>query len=267
MQTYNITKMNKDAIYGRIKKFWKSCAKKNHCYKVNGKLIFPFLTDEQIRDAQIFAPIRSTCKSNGLHHGDVVRFYGGNRIIVLGKHDKTEFIRVVPKEDITKTISGCITSTKHLLPPEFMFNRLVMSSTKKRYTTSIPIKEAAITRSSQELREHPPIVPEGFNFASSYEVPQYQPNPNVPVVKYEDLPDGLKPFFWDGKESIARLSDVGGMISKDSSTSEMLEKVITGYIREDLSDAENWGTDGNGFPVILDSLPGLSVSNKKGGNS
>lgn len=45
----------------------------------------------------------------------------------------------------------------------------------------------------------------------------------------------------------------------------MVGKVITSYIREDLSDAENWETDGNGFPVILDSLPGLSVSDKKGG--
>lgn len=159
MQSYKITSSNRNAVYGKIKKFWESCAKKNHCYKINGKLIFPFLTDEQIRDAQIFAPIKSTCKFNGPRHGDTVKFYGGNKIIVLGKHDKTEFIRVVPKEDITKTISGCITSAKHLLPPEFMFNRIIMTSAKKRYTTSIPIKEAAITRSSQELREHPPIVP------------------------------------------------------------------------------------------------------------
>lgn len=251
MQIYNITKTNKDAIYGRIKKFWESCAKKNHCYKINGKLIFPFLTDEQIRNAQIFAPIRSTCKFNGLRHGDTVKFYGGNKIVVLGKHDKTEFIRIIPKENITK--------------PEFMFNRLIMTSAKKRYTTSVPIKEAVISRSVQELREHPHIVPEGFNFASSYEVPKRQPNPNIPVVKYEDLPDDLKPFFWDGKEPITRLSEVERMASTDSSIRKILENVVTDYIREDLGDIKNWGANGNGSPVILDSSPGLTTSDEKGG--
>lgn len=242
MQTYTVTRTNKMALMGRIKKFWESCANKNHCYKVNGKLIFPFLTDEQIKDAQIFAPIKSTCKFNGLRLGDTVRFYGGNRIIILGKHDKTEFIRVVPKGDVTKTISGCITSAKHLLQPKSMYDRLITTT--------------AITRSSQELREHPPL-PKGFNFASSYEVPSDQSN--IPVIKYEDLPDDLKLFFWDGKEPITKLSDVEEeMTSMNSATRAMFEKIITGYIKKDLGDAKNWRTNNAGFPIILDSLPALN---------
>ena len=176
MQVYKITQSNRNAVCGRIKKFWESCAKKKQCYKFNGQIIFPFLTEEQIKYAQRFAPIQATCRFNGLRHGDIVKFYGGNKIVILGGHNQTimaRFIRIIPKNktkaaaiinslnriDTILQSLDCINRNRRyyrgdsihqpIVKPEFMFDQFIMSSAKKRYIVGPSLKD----RLSQNIRD------------------------------------------------------------------------------------------------------------------
>lgn len=68
-------------------------------------------------------------------------------------------------------------------------------------------------------------------------------------MKYEDLPDDIKPLCWDGKEPITKLSDIKE-IHVDSTPARLaLIKHSEHIIASDLN---GWGLDKEGEPIILD---------------
>lgn len=68
-------------------------------------------------------------------------------------------------------------------------------------------------------------------------------------MKYEDLPEDMKPLCWDGKEPITKLSDVEEIHADSASARAVLLKVSNAVCTEDL---KGWGFDKDGKPIRLD---------------
>lgn len=143
MHVYKVTPNNRRAVYGLIKKFMDSCAIHKHIYRFNGLIVFPYLTDEHIKNGKFAIPFTNTCKFNGVRAGDTVAMYGGNRITIRGHNGNItgEFIRVVPKhgEDPNKLIE-LLSKPMSPLRNEFMFDRVCISKSKKTYTQAVMLK-------------------------------------------------------------------------------------------------------------------------------
>lgn len=140
MQVYRVTATNKRAVWGIIKKFLESCKKKRHIYKFNRTFVFPYLTDEQAKNAAFAFPATTTCKFNGIRIGDTVRLYGGNRIVVTGDHNQpmAEFVRIVPKsQELVDTFVERLSHPMPTLPEEFIHKNLMITTAKKRYVSPI----------------------------------------------------------------------------------------------------------------------------------
>ena len=237
MQRYKVTAANKAALFGRIKKFWKSCAKNMHVYKFGREIVFPYLTDEQVKNALYAFPVKNTCKFNGLRCGDTVRFYGGNKIVVLGRRNEVvaEFVRIVPNDETTvlRFIGSLSAPMSTNIPAEFWFDRVIMSTAKKNYATLTPVKEANLTQPMQELKE-------------------LSQKATSPITRYEDLPDELKYLFWDGKEPITKLSDMDEIEIDAVSARAALLRAATSNVRQDLTE---WGLDTDKFLPVMLSYP------------
>lgn len=154
MRKYVVTKINRNAVNGLIQKFIKSCEKKQHVYKFNQQIIFPYLTDEQVKNAKFYIPVRRTCKFNGVRLGDVVTLYGGNRIDVKGRYGTVRFIRIVPKN--ADIVARFLSTLAHPIPKireEFLFDKVLISTNKKRYTSTVPVKESGIVNTEKLMQE------------------------------------------------------------------------------------------------------------------
>lgn len=143
MQIYRVTKTNRRAVWGLIKKFLESCERKKHVYKFNRTFVFPYLTNEQIKNASFAFPANRTCKFNGLRGGETVYLYGGNKIVVKGEHNQplAEFVRIVPSDE--SVVDKFIESLSHpmpTIPDEFIHKHLMITNNKKRYATRLPFK-------------------------------------------------------------------------------------------------------------------------------
>lgn len=142
MQVYRVTDSNRRAVWGRIEMFMNSCREKKHSYRFNGTAVFPYLTNEQVKNAEFAFPVITTCKLNGLRSGDTVYLYGGNRIVVKGAHNQpiAEFVRIVPKDKRAPYM--LIESLSHpmpKLPEEFMLKNVLSTNVRKRYSSSVRI--------------------------------------------------------------------------------------------------------------------------------
>lgn len=68
-------------------------------------------------------------------------------------------------------------------------------------------------------------------------------------MKYEDLPDNIKPLCWDGKEPITKFSDVEDIqIDPVSARAALLKHSVNGCVGV----FSGWGLDNDGNPVVLD---------------
>lgn len=145
MRVYKITHTNSLAVYGLIKKFMESCKTKRHVYKFNRQIVFPYLTDEQVKNAEFAIPVARTCKFNGLRSGDVVMFYGGNRIVIKHPHaSEDRFVRIVPKDEeiVNKFLSMLARPVVPNIKQEFLFDQMIMTGSRKRYGSTVPLRES-----------------------------------------------------------------------------------------------------------------------------
>lgn len=146
MRVYKVTHANRRAVYGLIEKFMESCKVKRHVYKCNRQIIFPYLTDKQVKNAAFAIPVARTCYINGLRSGDVVTFYGGNRIVI--KHPKAPediLVRIVPKdEEVVNKFLSMLARPIPKIKPEFLFDRAIMTGNRKRYATTVPLRESVM---------------------------------------------------------------------------------------------------------------------------
>lgn len=67
-------------------------------------------------------------------------------------------------------------------------------------------------------------------------------------MKYEDLPEDIKPLCWDGKEPITRLSDIKELHIDPTPARLALIKISEQVVANDL---KGWGFNENGKPVML----------------
>lgn len=159
MRVYKITHTNSPAVYGLIKKFMESCKTKRHVYKFNRQIVFPYLTDEQMKNAEFTIPVARTCKFNGLRSGDVVMFYGGNKIIIKHPHASDDrFVRIVPKDEgvVNKFLSIPARPVVPNIKQEFLFDQMSMTGGRKRYASTTPLRESVrinLERIGKELKQ------------------------------------------------------------------------------------------------------------------
>lgn len=143
MRKYVVTKINRNAVNGLIQKFIKSCERKQHVYKFNRQIVFPYLTDEQVKNAKFRLPVYRTCKFNGVRLGDTVTFCGGNRIEIKSRYGTDRFTRIVPKNaDMVAKFISLLSRPAPMVHPEFLFDHVLTINDKKRYADVVPLTDA-----------------------------------------------------------------------------------------------------------------------------